>query len=87
MPYSIVMPALGMAQETGKVVAWRKQEGEPIAKGEPMLEVETDKTIVELEAPADGVLAGITALAGAEVPVGRTIAWILAPGETIPAEK
>ncbi len=80
------MPALEMAQETGKLIAWRKKEGERVSKGEPLLEVETDKAVVEVEAPADGILAGIIAQAGADIPVGQTIAWILAPGEKPPTE-
>jgi pyruvate dehydrogenase E2 component (dihydrolipoamide acetyltransferase) len=86
MAFSVVMPALEMAQETGKLIAWRKQEGDSVTKGEPLLEIETDKAVVEVEAPADGVLAGITAVAGADIPVGRTIAWIVAPGEKPPTE-
>src|SRR6202789_2796488 len=84
MAFSVVMPALEMAQETGKLIAWRKQEGDRVTKGEPLLEIETDKAVVELEAPADGILAGITASPGAEIPVGQTIAWIVAPGEKPP---
>ena len=80
------MPALEMAQETGKLLAWRKKEGERVSKGEPLLEIETDKAVVEVEAPADGVLAGIRAQEGAEIPVGQTIAWIVAPGEAPPVE-
>src|ERR1700733_1368967 len=87
MAHSIVMPALEMAQETGKLLAWRKKEGEAIAKGEPLLEIETDKAVVEIEAPADGILAGIKAHAGAVIPVGQTIAWIVAPGEKPPEEE
>jgi pyruvate dehydrogenase E2 component (dihydrolipoamide acetyltransferase) len=86
MAISVVMPALEMAQETGKLVAWRKKEGERVAKGEPLLEVETDKAVLEVEALADGILAGVTAEAGAEVQVGKTIAWILQPGESVPVE-
>jgi pyruvate dehydrogenase E2 component (dihydrolipoamide acetyltransferase) len=86
MAFSVVMPALEMAQETGKLIAWRKQEGDRVTKGEPLLEVETDKAILEVEAPADGILAGITASAGADIPVGQTIAWIVAPGEKPPTE-
>ena len=85
MAISVVMPALEMAQETGKLLAWRKKEGERVTKGEPLLEIETDKAIVEVEAPGDGILAGITADAGAVVPVGQTIAWLVAPGEKPPA--
>ena len=85
MAFSIVMPALEMAQETGKLIAWRKKEGDRVAKGEPLLEIETDKAVMEVEAPADGLLAGITGVVGADIPVGQTIAWIVAPGEEIPS--
>jgi pyruvate dehydrogenase E2 component (dihydrolipoamide acetyltransferase) len=86
MALSVVMPALEMAQETGKLLAWLKQEGDAIRKGEPLLEIETDKAVFELEAPGDGVLAGVVSNAGDVVPVGRTIAWIVAPGEQPPIE-
>lgn len=85
MAISVVMPALEMAQENGKLLAWRKKEGESVAKGEPLLEIETDKAVVEIEAPGDGILAGITADVGAVIPVGETIAWLVAPGEKPPA--
>jgi len=81
------MPALEMAQETGKLISWLKKEGDSVAKGEPLLEVETDKAVMEIESPGDGVLAGVKAQAGAEVPVGRTIAWIVSPGEVPPTEE
>lgn len=86
MAISVVMPALEMAQETGKLLAWRKQEGETVVKGEPLLEIETDKVVIDLEAPADGVLAGVRQRDGAVVPVGEVIAWIVAPGEQPPAD-
>ena len=85
MAVSVVMPALEMAQETGKLVAWLKKKGEPVRKGEMLLEVETDKAVVEIEAAGDGVLAGISAEPGDVVPVGRTIAWLLQPGESVPS--
>jgi len=85
MAVSVVMPALEMAQETGKLLAWRKKEGDNVTKGEPLLEIETDKVVLEVEAPADGILAAVTSFAGADVPVGQTIAWIVAPGEHPPA--
>lgn len=86
MAISVVMPALEMAQETGKLVAWRKREGEKVTKGEPLLEVETDKAVMEIESPGDGILAGVKANAGAVVPVGQTIAWLVKPGEAPPAD-
>ena len=85
MAVSVVMPALEMAQETGKLVSWKKKEGEQVTKGEMLLEVETDKAVVEIEAAGDGVLSGVTAKEGDVVPVGQTIAWLLKPGEPLPA--
>jgi len=84
MAFSVVMPALEMAQETGTLIAWHKKEGESVSKGEPLLEIETDKAVLEVEAPADGILAGVAAEEGAVVPVGETIAWIVGPGEPAP---
>lgn len=86
MAVSVVMPALELAQETGKLVAWLKKEGDAVAKGEMIAEIETDKAVFELEAPADGLLAGVKSNAGDLVPVGRTIAWIVARGEQPPAD-
>ena len=57
MPADVIMPALGMAQETGKVLRWLKQDGDAVTKGEPLLEAETDKVTVEIESPAGGTLA------------------------------
>ena len=84
MPADVIMPMLGMAQETGKVLRWLKQDGESVRKGEPLLEVETDKVTVEIEAPADGTLAGVRVAEGTEVPVGEVIALVLAEGEAAP---
>lgn len=85
MATSVIMPALEMAQESGKLVSWLKRDGESVAKGEPLIEIETDKVTVEIEAPASGFLGGIIAHEGDSVPVGQTIAWILAVGEQPPA--
>ncbi|HWF38486.1 MAG TPA: dihydrolipoamide acetyltransferase family protein [Candidatus Acidoferrales bacterium] len=85
MAISVVMPALEMAQDTGKLVSWRKKEGEAVAKGEILLEIETDKAVVEVEALADGTLGGVKAQPGDVIPVGQTIAWLLGPGESVPA--
>ena len=86
MALSIVMPALEIAQETGKVLSWLKKEGEHITKGQPLLEIETDKATVEIEAPGEGILAGVRALPGDIIPVGETIAWLVQPGEAVPTE-
>src|SRR5215471_7920886 len=76
-----------MAQETGKLVSWKKKEGDSVKKGELLLEVETDKAVVEIEATGDGILGGVTAHSGAVVPVGQTIAWLLKPGEKPPTQQ
>lgn len=84
MATNVILPALGMAQDTGKIVQWLKAEGEAVREGEFIAEIETDKATVELEAPATGTLARLHA-AGDEVPVGQAIAVILADGETASA--
>ena len=86
MPTPVIMPKFEMTQETGKVLAWLKNEGELIEKGEPLLEVETDKVNQEVEAPASGILAGISARPGQVVPIATPIAYILKPGETLAAD-
>lgn len=82
MTTQVIMPALGMAQETGRVLRWLKTEGESVKAGEPLLEIETDKVTVEIEAPASGILQEVTAAEGQDVPVGQAIALI---ASTIPA--
>jgi pyruvate dehydrogenase E2 component (dihydrolipoamide acetyltransferase) len=83
MAVSVVMPALEMAQDSGKLVSWFKKEGESVRKGEMLLEIETDKAVVEVEAAVDGILAGVSARPGDVVQVGRTIAWLVQPGESL----
>ncbi|MCY3718050.1 MAG: 2-oxo acid dehydrogenase subunit E2 [Anaerolineaceae bacterium] len=79
--YRVVMPALEMAQETGTLLRWLKQEGEPVQRGEPLMEIETDKVTLEIEAGGSGVLAQVSAAPGDVVPVGQVIALLLAEGE------
>ncbi|MFP1631851.1 biotin/lipoyl-containing protein [Zhengella sp. ZM62] len=76
MPHDVIMPALGMAQETGKIIAWLKQPGDAVAEGDPLFEVETDKAAMEVEAQADGFLGQVSASAGEDVPVGQVVAII-----------
>ncbi|HLF87675.1 MAG TPA: dihydrolipoamide acetyltransferase family protein [Anaerolineales bacterium] len=78
------MPALEMAQDTGKLLRWLKKEGERVTKGEPLMEIETDKVTVEIEAAATGTLTGFRAREGDDIPVGQVIALILADGEPLP---
>lgn len=83
MATEVILPALGMAQESGKIVRWLKSRGQQVARGESLVEIETDKATVEIEAPASGLLIEMLA-AGTVVPVGQVIATILAAGETPP---
>ena len=82
MAKDVIMPALGMVQETGTLIQWLKKSGDPVTKGEPLMEIETDKATVEIEAPASGILSSVTAQVGDVIPVGQRIALILAPGES-----
>ena len=82
----VAMPKLGMNMEEGQLVSWLVAEGAVVKTGQPILEIETDKTTVELEATASGVLARIVRREGETVPINGVLAVILAPGEEIPDE-
>jgi pyruvate dehydrogenase E2 component (dihydrolipoamide acetyltransferase) len=80
----LVMPRYSLTMEKGTVVKWLKKEGDPVEKGEPIVEVEADKVTTQVESPASGILLKIIEPEDAEVPVGRPIAFIGEPGEPIP---
>jgi pyruvate dehydrogenase E2 component (dihydrolipoamide acetyltransferase) len=81
----VIMPVLGMNQDTGKIVRWLVAEGQLVRKGDPLLEVETDKAVAEIESPATGILSAVTARNGDDVPVGKVIAVITPDGPAAPA--
>ena len=83
MPTEVILPRLGQGMESGTIVRWLKSEGEPVEKGEPLFELDTDKVTQEVEAEAAGVLLKI-AVAEGEVPVGQTVAFIGSEGEDVP---
>jgi pyruvate dehydrogenase E2 component (dihydrolipoamide acetyltransferase) len=85
MPTAVIMPKMGMTMEEGTVIQWFKQEGEQVKKGEPLLEIMTDKVNMEVEAPASGILQGVVAGANDTVPATQTIAYIVEAGESVPA--
>src|SRR5690348_16951054 len=87
MATDVILPALGMAQDTGKIIEWLKAEGDSVTAGEPLVVIETDKAAVDLEAPATGILSRVAAKVGEEVPVAQVIAVILAPEEATPSPK
>lgn len=82
----VIMPRLSQTMEEGTIVYWLKEEGETVEAGEPLLEVESDKASVEVEAPADGVLGKALYQEGEAVPVAMVIAYLLEPGELPPEE-
>jgi pyruvate dehydrogenase E2 component (dihydrolipoamide acetyltransferase) len=80
------MPALEMAQEEGTLVRWLQAEGARVRKGEPLMEIETDKAVMEIEASDSGVLANLSAQAGQKIQVGRVIGLLLTEQEYADAE-
>jgi pyruvate dehydrogenase E2 component (dihydrolipoamide acetyltransferase) len=84
MATEVKLPRLGQGMESGTIVRWLKQEGDPVKKREPLYELDTDKVTQEVEAEADGILLKIL-IPGGEVEVGTTIAVIGTEGETVEA--
>src|SRR5215510_2704529 len=80
----VVMPKLSDAMETGKIIKWLKKEGDRIAGGDILAEVETDKADVEMEAFGAGVLRKILVPAGESAAIGALIGVIAEPGDTSP---
>src|SRR5919201_3364361 len=78
------MPKWGLSMQQGLIGRWLKQEGDAVEKGEPLLEVETEKITNLVESPASGVLARVLFPAGSTVPVTQPIALIAEPGEALP---
>jgi pyruvate dehydrogenase E2 component (dihydrolipoamide acetyltransferase) len=80
----VLMPRLSLTMSGGTVVQWFKREGDSVEKGEPVVEVLSDKVTYEVEAPASGVIRKIMAEEGVDVPVAETLAIIIAPDEKLP---
>ena len=83
MAITFGMPSLGHIMEKGKIIEWLKHEGDPIAKGEPLVVIETDKVITEVESPADGIVLRIVAPSEEERPIGALLAVLGAQGEQV----
>src|SRR5665213_1332576 len=75
------MPRLSLTMEVGTVIEWRKAVGDPVAKGEELAEIETDKVNVAMEAPAGGFLRTLLIAAGVEVPCDTPIAILTATAD------
>jgi pyruvate dehydrogenase E2 component (dihydrolipoamide acetyltransferase) len=86
MATEVIMPKVDMVMETGTFVEWVKQEGDRVSKGDVLFITNTDKAAIEVESPADGILSGLRANPGDVIPVTEVIAYVLAPGEALPAK-
>lgn len=86
MAHRVHLPPFGEVMEEGTVVVWHKKEGDQVVKGEPLFDLETDKSVLTVESFHRGVLLKIVVPENQTVPVGTTIAWIGEPGEEVPAE-
>lgn len=84
MATELKVPTLGMDMEEATIVRWLVEEGAEVKKGDPVLEIDTDKTSFEVEAPADGAIRALRGDEGETLPVGATLAYVTAPGEEIP---
>jgi pyruvate dehydrogenase E2 component (dihydrolipoamide acetyltransferase) len=84
MATELKVPTLGMDMEEATIVRWLVEEGAEVKKGDPVLEIDTDKTSFEIEAPADGAIQALRGEEGDILPVGATLAYVTAPGEEIP---
>jgi pyruvate dehydrogenase E2 component (dihydrolipoamide acetyltransferase) len=81
----VIMPKMGDGMEEGTLVEWTVKDGDKVKSGQVIGNIQTDKAVMELEAPGSGTFTGILLAAGATVPVGVPIAIILKDGETVPA--
>jgi pyruvate dehydrogenase E2 component (dihydrolipoamide acetyltransferase) len=85
MAYEVVIPRLGLTMEEGSIVDWYKKDGEAIQVGEPMFSVETDKAVMDVEAPYGGLLYRLPNLPQGMQPIGALVGYILQPGEALPS--
>lgn len=85
MAVEIIMPQLGLTMTHGTVTRWLKKEGDPVAKGEPVVEILSDKASFEVESPADGILLKILVPEGEVVAIATVIAYVGQEGEEIAA--
>ena len=85
MAVEVILPRVDMDMATGKISKWHHKDGDRVAKGAALFEIETDKAAMEIDSPADGILRNIVVSEGASAPVGSAVAWIYAEGEAVAA--
>ena len=83
MAFEVLVPKWGLTMEEGLINQWIKQEGDIVKKNEPLLEIETEKVVNVVEAPADGILSKIIYHAGETVKVGQLLGLIISQSETV----
>jgi pyruvate dehydrogenase E2 component (dihydrolipoamide acetyltransferase) len=86
MATRIVLPKQGLQMTEGTIVSWLKKPGDAVSQGEALVEIETDKTTMQVESPVDGVVLAILCREGETVPVATPIAFVGESGENLPAE-
>ena len=86
MAVEVILPRVDMDMATGKISKWHAKDGDKVAKGAALFEIETDKAAMEIDAPADGILRNILVGEGGTAPVGSAVAFIYADGETVSAQ-
>ena len=84
MAEAVLLPKLGQTVEEATIVRWHKKEGDRVAKGDVLFELETDKAVLEAESFHEGTLLKVLVGADETVPVSSVVAYIGAPGDTIP---
>ena len=86
MATEVFLPRVDMDMTEGKVSVWHVRNGDTVRKGQALFDIETDKAAMEIESPADGVIAIVREETDVSMPVGEAVAWILAPGESVPGQ-
>ncbi|MGY9013054.1 MAG: biotin/lipoyl-containing protein, partial [Rhodobacterales bacterium] len=83
MPIEVILPKVDMDMSSGTIAGWYKAEGEIVAQGEALFDIETDKATMEVESPGTGTLHFVSAKKGDIVPIGQTVGWIFSKGEQV----
>ena len=72
----VILPKVDMDMESGAISAWKVAEGAFVNEGDILFEMETDKAMMEVEAPGTGIIRDLARITGEQIPVGTTVAWI-----------
>ncbi len=83
MPFEVILPKVDMDMTHARIAQWYFTEGQRVSKGDVLFDMETDKSMMDVEAPATGTLAHVSEVVDAEISVGEVVAWIYAEGETV----